>query len=325
MPPYWDDECYKSLHSDIASAIKHGHFDNGWMHYRRWGAREGRRGGGRLSEKDILYQNWVRRQFKNKKPSINCVIAGWSGLRRDGFGPYIEDRAYYLKAQLKSLEKLAHNLDQITIVVPNNPDEPKEFTELLEEIPRRMGTALVYVLRRENLGQSYGSYSHVYEKYRDRFDYYIFVEDDYIFVQDNFDTELMVSCASMNNCGFLCSLVLQDVHTPDLHAGIANGIANSEVLELIWDRFGELPHRNWSDAALTEVTRYNTGPQIRFSRAFTDVGRGLYDMTHKYQAPFLSVGFEDVKSLVRYAPHKEEILLAPVQYLEELELGNFKP
>jgi hypothetical protein len=325
MPPYWDDLYYQELYDDVKSAVGHGFFDNGWMHYRMWGVREGRVDGARLNEKDLLFQYRVREQFSRRKPSINCVIACWSGLRRDGFEPYEENRSYYIKSQLASLRKICHGLDQITFVVPENPNEPAEFTAFLKEIPRRLGTALVTVVRRENFGQSYGSYSHAYGMYRDRFDYYLFIEDDYIFVENNFDQELMVNFESMLNCGFLCSLILEDLSTPDLHAGIANGITSSAVLEKIWNRYKELPHRNWEDAALDDKTKYNTGPQIRFSHAFLDIGKGLYDMTYKYQAPFLSVGLKDVKSLRIYAPHREKILLAPVQYLDELELSEFKP
>jgi hypothetical protein len=325
MPPYWNDQYYQELYDDVSSAVSHGFFDNGWMHYRMWGAREGRVDGGKLNEKDLLFQFRLKEAFARRKPSINCVIACWSGLRRDGFAPYEEDRTYYIKAQLKSLRKVAHQLNQITLVVPTNDEEPEEFTKFLEEIPRRIGTALVTVIRRDNFGQSYGSYSHIYGKYRDRFDYYLFIEDDYIFVQDNFDQELMVNFEGMLNCGFLCSLVLEDLQTPDIHAGIANGITSSAVLELIWKKYGELPHRNWDDAALDDKTKYNTGPQIQFSHGFLNVGKGLYDMTYKYQAPFLQMGLEDIKSLRIYAKHRDKILLAPVQYLEELELSEFKP
>ena len=325
MPPYWDDQHYQDLYEDVKSAVSHGFFDNGWMHYRMWGVREGRVDGSKLNEKDYLFQYKLRDRFIRKKPSINCVIACWSGLRRDDFKPYEEDRTYYIRTQLQALEKVKHNLDQITFVIPDNPDEPKEFTEFLETIPRRIGTALVKIMRRENFGQSYGSYSDVYKQYRDRFDYYILVEDDYIFVQNHFDLELMINFEAMLGCGFLCSLILEDLETPNLHAGIANGITSAAVLEKIWQKYGELPHRNWDDAALTEETKYNTGPQIKFSLAFLEVGKGLYDMTYKYQAPFLSVGLEDVKELRIYAEHRAKILSAPVQYLKELGLSEFLP
>lgn len=325
MPAYWDDQYYQDQYPDVKDAISHGYFDNGWMHYRMWGVREGRPDGIRLSEKDWLFQYQLKQQFRKKKPSINLVIACWSGIRRDDFKPYIEDRAYYLETQLKSLGCLKHKVDQITFVIPDNPEEPAEYTRCLESIPRKIGTACVEIIRRPNFGQSYGSYSHVYGLYRDRFDYYLFVEDDYIFVQNNFDEELMINCRGMLNCGFLCSLVLEDIDTPEIHAGVANGISGSDVLEQIWIKYGELPHRNWEDAELNEITKYNTGPQIQFSHAFLNVGKGLYDMTYKYQVPFLSVGLKDVKKLVVYAKHRNKILLAPVQYLSELDLFQFLP
>jgi hypothetical protein len=144
------------------------------------------------------------------------------------------------------------------------------------------------------------------------------LEDDYVFVQDRFDEALVTSYQSMDGAGFLCSLVLQDPNSEDLHAGVANGIASSSILEKIWQQFDCLPHGYWNNAAITEKTKYNTGPQIQFSHAFLEVGTELYDMTYKYCVPFLLVGLNDVKKLVRYIPHRETILIAPVQYLSEL-------
>ena len=325
MPAYWNDTYYQKMYEDVSSAVEHRFFANGWMHDRMWGVREYRPDGYVLDEKDILYRYRLRDQLYRNPAKVNCVIACWSGPRRDQFDPYAEDRTYYLRAQLKSLEKLEHRLDQITVVVPKNPNEPNNYTQFVESLPDFIGETKLVVIRRENYGQSYGSYSHVYEKYRSQFDYYIFVEDDYIFVKDNFDTELVINHRSMHNCGFLCSLVLEDIDTPEIHAGIANGIANSESLKLIWDKYGELPHSNWGKAALNEETAYNTGPQIKFSHAFLEVGKGLYDLTFKYRAPFLSVNLLNEKKLKNYAPHKKRTLLAPVQFLDKLEFEEYLP
>ena len=318
MPPYWNDSLYLGKYSDVKDAVSHGYFDNGWKHYRMWGVREGRRDGFELTEDDLAYQYRARQTYRTKKPSVNLVIAAWSGLRRDDFEPYVTDRTYYLRQQLKSLQTYQHSLDQITFVIADNKEEPEEFTQFVKGLPRKIGTACVEVIRRRNYGQSYGSYSRAYQNYRDRFDFYIFLEDDYVFVQDRFDEELVVNYQSMDGAGFLCSLVLEDNNTPDLHAGVANGIASSETLGKIWEKFDCLPHGYWDNVTVTEKTKYNTGPQIQFSHAFLEVGKELYDMTYKYCVPFLLVGLNDVKSLVRYIPHREKILIAPVQFLKDL-------
>lgn len=325
MPTYWNDDYYQMMYPDVASAVKYRFFANGWMHYRMWGIRENKIDGNILTEKDLLQRYRMRDQLHRSPAKVNCVIACWSGPRRDQFDPYAEDRTYYLRAQLKSLEKLEHRIDQITVVVPENADEPKSYTRFIDSLPDYIGNTKLVVIRKENYGQSYGSWSHVFGKYKDSFDYYIFIEDDYIFVEDNFDAELVVDHRAMPNCGFLCSLVMEDINTPEIHAAIANGIADYDSLKLIWDKYGELPHSNWDRAALTEETKYNTGPQIKFSHAFLEVGRGLYDLTFKYRAPFLAVNLLDIKSLKVYVPHRKRTILAPVQFLEELEFGEFSP
>jgi hypothetical protein len=325
MPPYWNDDYYRNMHQDASQAINDRHFANGWMHYRMWGIREHRVDGNKLNEKDILYRYRVRDQLHRNPAKVNCVIAAWSGPRRDQFDPYAEDRTYYLRAQLKSLQKLEHRLDQITIVVPENEDEPESYTQFIASLPVSIGESKLVVIRKENYGQSYGSYSHVYGEYRNQFDYYIFIEDDYIFIEDNFDTELVVDHRVFHNCGFLCSLVMEDINTPEIHAAIANGIADSSSLQLIWDKYGELPHSNWGKAELNEKTKYNTGPQIQFSHAFLEVGKGLYDLIFKYCAPFLAVDLSDKKTLKVFASHRKKTILAPVQFLDELKQREFLP
>jgi hypothetical protein len=322
MPPYWNDAYYLDLHADVKSAVENGWFANGWMHYRKWGVREGRRDGYLLSDKDLSYYYQAKSEFATCPPKINLVIAAYSGLRRDQFQPYVEDRTYYLQIQLQALQNLKHNLSQITIVAPRHEEESLDYARFLETIPPKIGSTDVVVLRRENYGQSYGSYSFVYDKYRDAFDYYILIEDDYVFVKNHFDLELATWYKCIPNCGFLCSFVWED-QSPDqhkLHAAIANGVVSAETLGLIWEKFNCIPHGIWNNAKLNETTKYNTGPQLQFSHAFTAVGRGLHDLTFKYQAPFLLIGFNDVKSLQIYGAHRSEPLLAPVQCLEQLNL-----
>ncbi len=56
----------------------------------------------------------------------------------------------YLKKHIGQLQKLKHNLTQITIVVPHNPDEPEDFREYLNSLKD-----IVVLDKSENVGASY--------------------------------------------------------------------------------------------------------------------------------------------------------------------------
>tara|TARA_Y100000034_G_scaffold104648_1_gene131370 strand:- start:24932 stop:25870 length:939 start_codon:yes stop_codon:yes gene_type:complete len=166
---------------------------------------------------------------------INYVIAAFAGDRRVCDESYDKDRSHYLKIHLAQLSKLKHNLDQITIVVAKIEGQPK-FDEYINGIKDQY-----VVIERENRNQSYGSWAKAYEIFRDKFDYYIFIEDDYLFVQDNFDTTLVDLFQSKPNCGYLCSLYTEDMAWIGGHATISNGICSAIALEKVWSLYDCLP------------------------------------------------------------------------------------
>jgi hypothetical protein len=260
----------------------------------------------------VYFCNTISKDWKfdptvppNKK--INYVIATWSGYRRSGNDQFHEDASFYLRNHLDSLLILDHHLGQITIVVPENPEEPKEFTEYLKTIPSRSKDTPIKILRRKNVGQSYGSYSDTFIKYGDSFDYYIFMEDDYVFSKPNFDQIMVQMFESAEECGYLSSYVKLDL--PDYcnarpHAAVSNGIASTEVLQSIIDKFEVLPYGENS----TEKMKYTCTPQLEFSYAFLWVGRRLYDYKSIYSVPFNHVG-----SLQMYGDMGKEHLIKPLQ------------
>ncbi len=67
---------------------------------------------------------------------------------------------------------------------------------------------------------SYGAWSELFGKNKDKFDYFIFNEDDYFFIEDDFDSTLVRKFNSYPNCGYLCAVV---INHPKPHAGHSTG------------------------------------------------------------------------------------------------------
>jgi hypothetical protein len=239
--------------------------------------------------------------------SINYLIAAWSGGRRlrvmDWKYPNLHPNQtpdlqrprytpptpqWYLEAQLKYLEKLKHNLTQITIINSVDPQEPPAYREYLNNLPKQVQNTPIVLMERENRGYSYGAFSDAFGKYRTSFDYYVLMEDDYVFTQDHFDQTMVEMIEEKPDCGFLADMVcpwnLQTEANPLLrdHAAIFGGLAKAHAMEETWKRQGELSHPK----AMGSYCIAGIGGQVAFSLDFLDSGYKLYDWRDRYATCF---------------------------------------
>jgi GT2 family glycosyltransferase len=235
---------------------------------------------------------------------INYVIAAWAGTRRTKDLIYESDRACYLRDHLQQLKKLKHNLDQITIVIAETKEDRPEFTQYIDSIRDEY-----VIIERGNYGQSYGSWSKAYEIYKDKFDYYFFLEDDYVFMMDDFDSLLVKDFEKIENCGYLCSKVGESAEGIK-HASMSIGVCSSEACAKVWDEFGWLPHPMDS--------KYCVFPQISFSKAFIEIGYELQDLSEDYSLPFADTCSVTGKmEFLDMGNPDKPCLIAPIQFLKE--------
>lgn len=223
------------------------------------------------------------------QPSILYTISSWSGSRS---GVNFDDT--YLEKHIKQLKKLKCNLTQISIGNPENPSKRNEFDEYIKSLTDVNGIPIV-VHDLPNVGRSYGQWARIYDEYKTKFDYYIFIEDDYQPVLDNFDS-VLVEMYDKKKCGFLCGLVLDQTGRygirAEKHAGVTNGIASSEALEKVREKFCCLPH---------DMGDYSNG-QVLFSKGFLDVDLtlGEYIDTGEYRCLY----YQHDESIRIYGPNK---------------------
>lgn len=170
-------------------------------------------------------------------------------------------------------------------------------------LPDLIGNTPVVSLIRENVGLSYGSWSHAYDLYPD-FDYYILMEDDYVFCVDSFDSVMVDLINRFNNCGYLCSAyeLFYKKHPP--HAAISNGICRGEAMAAVKKKFGKLPY--------VDSPGYVSQSQIDFSAAFIDAGYTLADFRKWYACPYFS---EAHKQIINWGHAGKEKLIVPVQMI----------
>ena len=107
------------------------------------------------------------------------VIATWGGHRVQRDFKHVE----FLRGHFAQLDRLEYNSD-VFLIVPDNTDKGGNvagFDDAVSEIGARGDVTIV---RRPNIGQSYGGYSDIFAAHRGAYDVYIFYEDDYYPIGD---------------------------------------------------------------------------------------------------------------------------------------------
>jgi len=265
----------------------------------------------------------------------NYVVACWSGMRRVNPKRYMEDRTVFLRRHLESLQTLKHSLAQVTVVVAQDPEEPASYRSFLADLPKTVGGAPVVLVRRPNVGYSYGGYSDVYGRYRLAFDRYLLMEDDYVFLLDHFDRELgmmLEADRSLPTSGFLTfelrggtrewllgrarretprgDKVSREVgrFAPDTFRfpQVAVGLMKAAALESVWTEFGRLPY---SDGIHHAECKFEG--QFSLSVAVQKGGWGITDVLPRYRV----VAFGPQGETLHYGPPEKPLFLAAVQTL----------
>jgi RimJ/RimL family protein N-acetyltransferase len=155
---------------------------------------------------------------------INYVIATWSGKRRI-------PNNNYLKEHVLKLSTLKHKLTQVTIVKPIFNGMSEDYYDI-KNLSDELNCDVVILEKHDNLGQSYGQLFYTYEKYKDKFDYYIFCEDDYLPHLDNFDTELLKRKSEDSYLCSYCGLGFYGEKTGG--CSVSNGLISSKNFEQVY-------------------------------------------------------------------------------------------
>ena len=148
--------------------------------------------------------------------SINYVIATYNG----GNGPSVKGTARgpgrmhkvplpkdVLKIHLKKIIELSTKISQITIMKASSSNFYPDYYDIgaiakTTEIP-------IKIIECENFGYSGGQWLKAYEIFRNKFDFFLFMEDDYCPNMLNYE-DILINAFKIkfpNGIGLLCSLV----------------------------------------------------------------------------------------------------------------------
>ena len=254
---------------------------------------------------DFYIINIIDPQYQSKK---SCYVVNfYFGNRRRTIDEYHKDPLCFLKKQIELLNDISHNLTKIIFTINVEIDHYKILSWALKIIPKKIKNAEVDVLIRENLGLSYGAFSDAFETYREFYDYFIFNEDDYFPIEENWDEYLIRKYNSLPNSGYLSAMTREsDVWNKNRrHAGHCFGISSTKNLNIVFEKYGGLPHSRETNnySAQEEV-------QIQFTQCFEEVGLRNYDIREEYRVSFARTE-PDTEDIWRWFWWNERDLIVP--------------
>ena len=234
---------------------------------------------------------------------VNYMIATWSGNR------FLRSAINHcLKSHLHHLNQVKHNLSQITIGYPHNPDDSDEYKDFMFSLKSLEDGTPIVVMPMINEGLSYGQWSRIFDHYRDQFSHYILIEDDYVPVQDNFDG-IMADILYNSGKDFICGMCANKGDNfghgscKEPHSAISNGIATCETLEGVYGETG-----------FYDPNARDAKHQISFSNRFINNGFKIGDYIHRYRCLYWP--HRDLFRMYWDGKHEED-LIVPLQFLEQ--------
>ena len=243
------------------------------------------------------------------KDGLCYVIASWTGTRRGRDPKYEADPLTYVREHLGRLNLLQHSIDKIVVYFPLMQNEPAHITRGIDEMMAH-ADPLVDIRRRENRGQSYGSYHDAYEEYRkDGYKWWFFVEDDYVATQDHFDQIFLDIFLSEPECSISTPLNF-GAEFPGFgyveHPGAGIGFTSSDIMDRIWARNGGFNHE-------ASDVDYNIADQLLWGIVFGEQGK-ILDTRGKYCFAFRAAAgtriYHDPRLPLIFAPLQDPDLLA---------------
>lgn len=114
-------------------------------------------------------------------------------------------------------------------------------------------------LERENIGGSFGAYSHAFITFEDKYDYWLFTEDDIVVGGPDYYKRLLDTFQAEDDMGFL-ALIERVRHHLGTHAHGGIGLTSTKVLRELAEPRDSLPHYRGEGWDKDKIIRFGEVP-----------------------------------------------------------------
>ena len=175
-----------------------------------------------------------------------------------------------LRKAVENEKKLNPGLP-VDMIIVNNIDYENQYDEGNNFLRRLDGskskTGKFIILERENVGISFGGFSYAFEKFREYYDYFFFCEDDVFILKDGYYRNFIETLESDPSIGFIALAVISKNPIYVTHASGGCGCSSTKILNLVFEKYGWLPHYKGEDNNIRNHELYGevefTGTLIR--------------------------------------------------------------
>jgi hypothetical protein len=215
----------------------------------------------------------------------------------------VTDTINLINYQLQMEEKYPPGIERDIIIV-NNDVGSIEGNEFINEINNKQITGgKIFSITRNNIGLAFGAYNSAFEKFKDRYDFFFFIEDDQITASKDYLKIGIDKWNETSNCGFIAYIgvskvfkgwwKMSELNEKNAFVGYGGcGLTSTKVLNEIVDKYGCIPH-NKKDIDQTNAIAFG---EIAFSKSFIDLGYKLIEFNEK----ILVVPAYDLMRGIRY-------------------------
>jgi len=201
----------------------------------------------------------------------------------------------HAKFLLEKEQEIDPGVDMDTIIVNNEADfaPGNEFLDSIDGTETKGGR--IRVLHRENIGISFGAFSHAFGELRDEYDYWFFTEEDVVPKVDGYYLKCKEKLDSDDKIAFvgICGMSRS---RNKLHCNGGIGLSHIKHLGPIFDSLKKLPHAGKGGPRLNKwkptIERHLVEGEVEFTHCFVrrglkiiDVGTGTRLVRH-YDSPF---------------------------------------
>jgi hypothetical protein len=199
-----------------------------------------------------------------------------------------KDTIDLLNFQIDMEEKYPPGLDRDLIVV-NSDVESQDGNKFIHNLnERKINNGNLISFTRKNVGLSYGAYSDAFLKFRNEYDFFLFIEDDLITAKKDYLKIGLDKWEQTTNCGFVAFFGLSKVkkgwwekaglnETNAISAYSGCGLSSKTVLNKIVDQIGHLPHNNKNIDHEESIAKGELG----LSKSIINLGYNLTELKDK--------------------------------------------
>jgi hypothetical protein len=171
------------------------------------------------------------------------------------------------------------------IIIVNNDVGSIEGNKFIEKLNNKeIEGGKVISITRKNIGLAFGAYNFAFEKFKNMYDFFFFIEDDQITSKKDY---LKIGIEKWNetpDCGFIAYIGISkifkgwwkiaELNEKNAFAGYGGcGLTSTKVLTEIVEKYGYIPH-NQKDIDQTRAIAFG---EIAFSKSFIELGYKLIE------------------------------------------------